>query len=229
MFKKTVITIALAIVILSAPQLIKAATSNNPNFPTFEEVQQMISQSLSNLQSQIDNLVNNQTQSDQKAADLENSIQSLSSKINSLEFSTATMTARIDNLNQKILGQKRVFGVSQVRGSLWSTSDTSPSVKTPDEVSINCPVNCLLWVNYDVDTRNTVGGFQHIYHIFIDDTNPAVFNQATMTTASAAVPLAVNGVFPVSAGQHTVSIYVRLYGGTLEQHESHLQVMAIEP
>lgn len=155
-------------------------------------------------------------------------MQMINDALASILQSINDLITRVDTLESKTANQKAILDVASRRGSFWSTSDTTPNVKTPDEVTVNCPVNCLLWVNYDVDTRNTVGGFQHLYHIYIDDVNQAVFNQATMTTANAAVPLALNGVFPVSAGQHKVSIYVRTYGGTLEQHESHLQVMAIE-
>lgn len=120
-----------------------------------------------------------------------------------------------------------IYDVAQVRGSIWESEPTVGAVPTPDEVTVDCPNNCLLWINFDVDTRNTVGGFQHLYFIYVDGVDQAIFNQATMTTANAAVPLAVNGVVPVGPGEHEVQIYVQVYGGHLEQHESHLQVMAI--
>jgi len=123
---------------------------------------------------------------------------------------------------------KHILDLQQVRGSFWEESDPINNVATPDQVTVNCSNNCNLWVNYDVDTRNTGAPFQHLYFIYVDGVDQAVFNQATMVTPNAAVPLAVNGVFPVSAGSHTVSIYVRTYGGILQQFESHLQVMAIE-
>lgn len=123
---------------------------------------------------------------------------------------------------------KHILDLQQVRGSLWENSDPTNNVATPDQVTINCTKACHLWVNYDVDTRNTSATFQHLYFIYVDGADQAVFNQATMTVPNAAVPLAVNGVFPVAVGLHTVSIYARTYGGTLQQHESHLQVMAVE-
>jgi len=126
-----------------------------------------------------------------------------------------------------VLG-KTILDVQQVRGANWENSDPTSNVATPDRVTINCPVACILWVNYDVDTRNTSAPFQHIYLIYIDGVDQAVFNQATMTTPNSAIPLAVNGVFPVATGQHTVAIYARTYGGTLQSFESHLQVLAIE-
>lgn len=123
---------------------------------------------------------------------------------------------------------KTILDVQQVRGANWENSDPINNVATPDQITINCPVACTLWVNYDVDTRNTSAPFQHIYMIYVDGVDQAVFNQATMTVPNAAIPLAVNGVFPVAAGQHTVAIYARTYGGTLQSYESHLQVLAIE-
>lgn len=172
-------------------------------FPTFDQVMQMINDALASV------------------------IQSISD-----------LTSRIVQVEQDVAGfktKKSIVDVQAVRGSLWTTSDTNPNgIKTPDEVTVNCPKACLLWVNYDVDTRNTNGSIaqsswpQHLYHIYVDGINQAIFNQASMIIANAAIPLAVNGVIPVSAGQHTVTIYARTTGGTLEQHESHLQVMAIE-
>jgi len=123
---------------------------------------------------------------------------------------------------------KHILDLQQVRGSLWQDTDAVNNVATPDHVTINCSKSCNLWVNYDVDTRNTSAPFQHLYMIYVDGVDQAVFNQATMTTPNAAVPLAVNGVFPESAGSHTVSIYARTYGGILQSYESHLQVMAVE-
>ncbi len=123
---------------------------------------------------------------------------------------------------------KLILDLQQVRGSFWQESDPVNNVATPDHVTVNCSKACNLWVNYDVDTRNTSTPFQHLYLIYVDGVDQAVFNQATMTTPNAAVPLAVNGVFPKLAGTHTVSIYARTYGGTLQSYESHLQVMAVE-
>lgn len=126
---------------------------------------------------------------------------------------------------------KPILDLRQVSGANWQTSDTSGDIQTPDHVTVNCSQACFLWTNYDVDTRNTSAStstpYQHIYSIYVDGVSQAVFNQATMTVPNGAVPLAVNGVFPESAGQHTVSIYARTYGGTLQNFESHLQVMAI--
>lgn len=135
---------------------------------------------------------------------------------------------RIKNLENQNTSGKQILDYGQVRGSFWENTDSVNNVVTPDQVSINCSKACILWVNYDVDTRNTSATFQHLYFIYVDGVDQAVFNQATMTVPNAAIPLAVNGVFPVAAGEHTVSIYARTYGGILQSFESHLQVLAIE-
>lgn len=135
---------------------------------------------------------------------------------------------RIAALESKQDTGKHVLDLQHVRGSFWENTDSVNNVPTPDKVIVNCTKACTLWVNYDVDTRNTSAPFQHLYFIYVDGVDQAVFNQATMTTPNAAVPLAVNGVFPGTIGQHTVSIHARTYGGTQQSHESHLQVMAIE-
>lgn len=126
---------------------------------------------------------------------------------------------------------RHILDLQQVRGANWETGASDTNVETPDHVTVNCSEACVLWVNYDVDTRNPNGNNpgwpQHLYHIYVDGVDQAVFNQASMVVANAAVPLAVNGVFSVSAGTHIVTIYARTTGGTLQQFESHLQVLAI--
>jgi hypothetical protein len=144
----------------------------------------------------------------------------------------SSLQARVTTLENKSTSSKRVLEVKAVRGAFWENTNTIINVETPDHVTINCSVNCLLWVNYDVDTRNTSAStatpYQHLYFIYVDGVDQAVFNQATMIFPGGATPLAVNGTFPASAGSHTVSIYARSYGGTMQSFESHLQVMAIE-
>lgn len=159
-------------------------------------------------------------------------------RLNSLENSDANQNTELNILSTKeasdsadivlLKTRKAILDLAQVRGSLWEDTDSVNNVATPDYVTVNCSKACFLWVSYDVDTRNTSAPFQHLYMIYVDGVDQAVFNQATMTVPNAAVPLAVNGVFPVSAGEHSVSIYARTYGGTLQSHESHLQVLAIE-
>lgn len=107
------------------------------------------------------------------------------------------------------------------------------NTKVPGEVTVNCSKACNLWVNYDVDTRNTQipspgSWYSHLYHIYIDNVDQAIYNQVGVTVPNAGYPVAVNGVIPASAGQHTVSIYVKVTGGHLQQFTSHLQVMAVE-
>jgi hypothetical protein len=85
---------------------------------------------------------------------------------------------------------------------------------------------------YYVDTRNTgtsidPRGYFNIYNIHIDGIDQAVFTQASFPIANTAVPLSLNGAFPVTAGTHTVEVYAYVNGGTLQSHESGLQVMAV--
>lgn len=127
---------------------------------------------------------------------------------------------------------KAIYDYGQVRGSGLDMDAPTTHFKTPGVVTVNCPEACTLFVNYDVDTRNTQipspgNWYQHLYHIFIDDVDQAVYNQVSATVPNAAYPVAVNGVFPVSAGEHEVSIYVKVTGGRLQQFTSHLQVLAI--
>lgn len=128
---------------------------------------------------------------------------------------------------------KAIFDFGQVRGSGLDIDAPTTNTKVPGEITANCPQACILWVNYDVDTRNTqIPGtgqwYQHLYHIYIDDIDQAVYNQVSATVPNAAYPLAVNGVFPVTAGSHTISIYVKVTGGHLQQFTSHLQALAIK-
>ncbi len=155
---------------------------------------------------------------------LENTDTNQNNQINTLNSKEASDSADIASLKSR----KTILDLAQVRGAFWEDTDAVNNIQTPDQVTVNCSKACNLWVNYDVDTRNTSAPFQHLYMIYVDGVDQAVFNQATTTTPNAAIPLAVNGVFPVSAGSHTVSIYARTYGGTLQSYESHLQVLAIE-
>lgn len=171
-------------------------------------------------------------------------VQELNSAINNLGQEQASQAALLGNLQTQVAsnsaditaleGRKTILDYAQVRGANWETSTINIPVETPDHVTVNCPEACVLWVNFDVDTRNPNGSIaqsswpQHLYHIYVDGVDQAVFNQASMIVANAAIPLAVNGVFPVSAGEHTVTIYAKTTGGTLQQFESHLQVLAIE-
>lgn len=130
-------------------------------------------------------------------------------------------------------GVQYIYDVDQVRGAGLDIPAPTTNTKVPGEVTVSCPEACLLWVNYDVDTRNTTitgappNGFAHLYHIYVDEVDQAVYNSVNASVPNAAYPLAVNGVFPVSAGDHTVSIYVKVTGGHLQQFTSHLQVMAV--
>lgn len=127
----------------------------------------------------------------------------------------------------------KILDYGQVRGANWETDASANNIETPDHVTVDCPVACALWVNFDVDTRNTQSsgtptGYNHLYSIYVDGVDQAVFNQASFPVPDTAIPLAVNGVFPVSADSHIVTIYARATGGHLQQFESHLQVLAIE-
>lgn len=168
--------------------------------------------------SELDTAINNVEQEQTNQATL----------LGNLQTNVASNSADITALK----GRKSIFDYAQVRGANWETSTINTPIETPDHITVNCPEACILWVNFDVDTRNTNGtnpGWpQHLYHIYVDGVNQAIFNQVSMIVANAAIPLAVNGVIPVSAGQHTVTIYALTTGGTLQQFESHLQVLAIK-
>jgi len=123
---------------------------------------------------------------------------------------------------------RHILDAQQVRGANWETDSTVEMIPTPDFVILNCSRPCILFVNYDVDTRNTESsgnpiGYNHLYGIFIDGIDQAVFNQVSASVTHAAYPLAVNGGFSVSQGQHKVQIYARTTGGHLQQFESHLR------
>ena len=143
---------------------------------------------------------------------LENAVESSNNRIDVLETAVATP---IDT-------GKRILDYGQVRcAGAFPQPEPNITVPTNERVTVNCNRACVLWVNYDVDTRNSElspipNGWSHLYHIFVDSVNQAVYNQASFPVPNVAVPLAVNGVFPVAAGEHVVEIYVRKNGGTLE-------------
>lgn len=148
--------------------------------------------------------------------------------VNDLQNIVDGHVADINSLKDK----KSILSVAAKRGANFRTSSTTP-VPTGDKVNINCPVTCNLWVNYHVDTRNSQlsanpAGYYNFYSIFIDGVDQAVFNQASFPVPNVAIPLALNGLFPVSVGDHTIEIYAYTNGGELQSFESGLQVMGIE-
>lgn len=127
---------------------------------------------------------------------------------------------------------KVIFDIQEIRGPQFTTSSTT-DVSVGNKITINCPASCKLVINYFVDTRNTgtssdPRGYFNYYDIYVDGVNQAITNQASFPVPNSAIPLSLNGVVPASAGSHEVEIYAKVNGGTLESHESGLQVTAIQ-
>lgn len=163
-----------------------------------------------------------------KVQELDIGLSNQSDILSNLQNDVATNSAGIDSLKSR----KSIIDIAQVRGAQFNTSSTTP-VPTPDSVNITCDVACLLWVDFYVDTRNSSpsanpAGNYNLYGVFVDGVNQAVFTQASFPVPHVAIPLSLNGVFPVSSGAHTVQIYAWTNGGQLQSFESALQVLAIE-
>ena len=169
-------------------------------------------------------------------------VHELDTDISNVEQEQANQAANIDSLQNDVASnsadivllknRKSIIDAESIRGSFFTTSSTTP-VPTGNKVDITCDVSCLLLVNYYVDTRNTQAspnptGYYNFYSIFIDGVNQAVFTQTSFPVPNVAIPLALNGTFVVSPGNHTVEIYAYVNGGTLESHESGLQALAVE-
>lgn len=127
---------------------------------------------------------------------------------------------------------KSIITTASTQGSLFTTTATS---YTPIGmyVNINCPEDCLLWINFYTSSKNlgtpvAAQGFTNTYGVFLDNSDQSIFSQASYPVASSSVPVSVNAAIAVAAGTHTVEMRAKTTGGTLQSDSSFLQMLAIE-
>ncbi len=167
-----------------------------------------------------------------------NSIAQLRSRVDWLGEQVSTLEAKIDAptptplpLPSAAVG-KAIIAVANTSGTSFTTTATT---YTPMGmyVNINCPKNCLLWINFYTSSKNTgeaaaQSGNVNSYDVYLDSADQAIFTQASYAVPATSVPVSLNAAIPVTAGFHTVDIRTKTTGGILESDSSALQVMAIE-
>ncbi len=160
---------------------------------------------------------------------LENSVRELQSYVTTHE---AMLAVTPTPTPKPAAAGKSIIAVANTQGSLFTTKATT---YTPMGmyININCPKNCLLWINFYTSSKNTgeataAQGNQNTYGVFLDDVDKSIFTQASYPVPSTSVPVSLNAAIAAGVGLHTVDIRTKTTGGTLQSDSSTLQVMAIE-
>lgn len=141
-----------------------------------------------------------------------------------LESLKASASANLAEIN--LIKEKRILAYGQFRGAVFTTT-SNIDVPTDAQVEITCPIQCVLLINYVVDTRNNQTGAHNIYTIYLDGLNLSFTNQASYAFPNQAIPISLTGIYPASAGTHTVQIYAHTNAGEIMEHTKTLTVFAI--
>jgi len=172
-------------------------------------------------------------------------IGSLKSKIKWLEGAEKSQNETLEDLKAFVSTQsaekvsptpslinKTILAEAHTQSSSFTTTSTT---YTPMGmfVNINCPKNCLLWINFYASSKNlgeptSAQGNTNTFDIFLNNNDQSIYSQASYYAASSVTSISLNASFPVSAGVHLVEIKAKTTGGTLQSDSSFLQVMAIE-
>ena len=161
---------------------------------------------------------------------LENNIKNLEAKIGSQSASpTVPITPTIPTTPTS---DKSVLASAYTRGSTFTTTSTGYSPMGM-YVNINCPKNCLLWINFYSASKNigapsSAQGNTNTFGIFIDNTDQGIYSQASYPVDSLSVPISLNAAIPAASGVHTVEVRAKTTSGKLQSDSSGLQVLAIE-
>jgi hypothetical protein len=202
--KKPLIIIILFLLVTVLSNIVPAhATNNNSIFATLGNLKNSISEALQPVKSDVQALKNAQASSSARILQLESEVSQLKSS-------------------------KRILGYQQYRGNSFTTNSMT-DVPTDAKVDITCSEDCVLQVNYYVDTRNTVvGGINSIYTIYLDGVNQSYVNQASAAMEDQANSISLNALIPASKGNHTVQINTRITNSTafINEHSKTLSIVA---
>lgn len=119
-YKKYIVLTSLLILLVAFPVTALANPSKNPNFPTIDEVTQLISDALAPLTQTVNNLVSRLNQTEQGLNDLELQIPPLSNSISQLQTFNTTTTAQIADLNGRVSGLEDGAGNPEPPGKPYS-------------------------------------------------------------------------------------------------------------
>lgn len=160
---------------------------------------------------------------------IENTISKLEDNVKDQESTIKELSEKIASSSAESvdIANKRILATIQTKGSTFSTASTA---YTPMGifVNINCPVSCILWINFYASSKNDSANNVNTYGVFLNGQDQSTYSQATLPVASGSAPISLNTALTVNAGTHTVEIQAKTSGGTLRSDVSFLQVMAIE-
>lgn len=164
--------------------------------------------------------------------EIEDALGNVTQKQAGQETVLASLEAKLNGQKNPAVNGKKILGVAKTQGSLFTTTSAA---YTPMGmyVTVNCPVACVLWVNFFSSSKNQTAppsaqGYVNTYGLFVDGADKSIYSQASFPAAGSAAAIALNGSISASAGVHTIDIQAKTTGGTLESDSSFLQVMAIE-
>ncbi len=128
---------------------------------------------------------------------------------------------------------KHILDSAQYQSTnIWTTT-SSADVATPSQITLNCPVKCVLSVNYWADNRTdslpAPGAESQAYQIiYVDGVRSINYSSAIFSVVGDPLMVSMGGLFPVNAGTHTVQIYAWQNYGTLDIREKVLTGIAFE-
>lgn len=144
----------------------------------------------------------------------------------------ATNSAAIDTLKDQPHG-KHVLDYAQYQSTeIWTTT-AETDVATPSQIKLNCPVKCVLNINYWADNRtdniqaDPVPAQAHQI-IYVDGVRTNNYSSAVFRVIGDPLMVSIGGLFPVDAGEHTIQIYAWQHYGTLDIREKVLTGVAFE-
>ena len=128
---------------------------------------------------------------------------------------------------------KHILDSAQYQSTVIFTTTAGTDIATPSQIKLNCPVKCVLSVNYWADNRtdslDTPGGQAQSYQIiYVDGVRSSNYASAVYRVIGDPLMVSMGGVFPVDAGLHTVQIYAWQAYGTLDIREKVLTGIAFE-
>ena len=154
----------------------------------------------------------------------EQALQNLDSQEDAIENLDTRVTANTSDI--ALLKERQILAYGQYRGAGFTTT-ANTDVPTDAQVDIECPFACILFMNYVVDSRNNQTGAHNFYQLYLNGIALSFQNQASYGFPGQAIPISLTGIYPVSAGTHTVQVYAHPTAGQLEEHTKTLTVLAI--
>lgn len=128
---------------------------------------------------------------------------------------------------------KHILDSAQYQSTDIFTTTAETDIATPSQIKLNCPVKCVLDVNYWADNRTDSiqadpGQAQAYQIIYVDGVRSSNYASAVFRIIGDPLMVSMGGISPVDAGTHTVQIYAWQHYGTLDIREKVLTGIAFE-